>query len=256
MGQTTVNQRIEALVEHYSRGNKSAFAKVVGITSQSLGEIIGGRQSAPSFIALQKIALAYPSVRLEWLLLGEGKMLKPIEPNLEAANLEALAGQMLSQEDDYESRTGSKLPGRVVMPSENELLALLDKEDELRARLKHFKYLESGDPVVPWDELTPERQKTITAQRAETHTEYLATLRARMLMERAMLRQDAATNVYRIAGEADASKTYSGLLSERLNLDEEITLELVKQGHIKSVFIDGEGYLVSEQAVRKFLGEA
>jgi transcriptional regulator with XRE-family HTH domain len=71
----TVNQRLERLVEHFFQGNKSAFAKAIGVSSQGLGEILGGRQSAPSFSLLQKLFSAYPQVRMQWLILGEGPML-------------------------------------------------------------------------------------------------------------------------------------------------------------------------------------
>jgi hypothetical protein len=75
MEQDTVSERVAMLVQHYTKGNKSAFAKMVGISNQSLGEIVGARQSAPSFSALQKIFLAFPQVRMEWLILGRGPML-------------------------------------------------------------------------------------------------------------------------------------------------------------------------------------
>jgi hypothetical protein len=75
MEQGTVNERIAKMVEHFHRGNKSAFAKAAGISNQSLGEIVGARQSAPSFAALQKILTAFPEVSISWLVMGEGTML-------------------------------------------------------------------------------------------------------------------------------------------------------------------------------------
>jgi hypothetical protein len=75
MEENTVSERVAMLVQHYTKGNKSAFAKLVGISNQSLGEIVGARQSAPSFAALQKIFLAFPQIRMEWLILGRGPML-------------------------------------------------------------------------------------------------------------------------------------------------------------------------------------
>lgn len=75
MEQSTVNQRVEKLVEYFSQGNKSAFAKSIGVSSQGLGEILGGRQSAPSFSLLQKLSIAYPQVRMPWLISGEEPML-------------------------------------------------------------------------------------------------------------------------------------------------------------------------------------
>jgi len=73
----SVSERIAHMVEHFHKGNKSAFAKAVGISNQSLGEIVGARQSAPSFAALQKMLTAFPEVRMEWLVMGKGEMLPP-----------------------------------------------------------------------------------------------------------------------------------------------------------------------------------
>jgi hypothetical protein len=74
--QTSVNERIAKMINHFKKGNKSAFAKEVGISNQSLGEIVGARQSLPSFTALQKIIIAFPQVRIEWIVMGKGDMLK------------------------------------------------------------------------------------------------------------------------------------------------------------------------------------
>jgi DNA transposition AAA+ family ATPase len=96
--QTTVNQRLEKLVDHFSQGNKSAFAKTVGVSSQGLGEILGGRQSAPSFLLLQKLFIAYPQVRMPWLILGEGSMLVT-QPNTDA--VKALQDKIDYANQDY-----------------------------------------------------------------------------------------------------------------------------------------------------------
>ncbi|MBC6612719.1 hypothetical protein H8B15_17485 [Hymenobacter sp. BT507] len=72
----SVNQRIAELVQYYHKGNKAAFAKVVGISYQRLGAILGSRQSAPTVAILQKIGVALPQVQMDWLVLGEGDMLQ------------------------------------------------------------------------------------------------------------------------------------------------------------------------------------
>jgi hypothetical protein len=77
--ESTVNERIKILVDQLTSGNKSSFARSIGISNQSLGEIIGGRQSAPSFAALQKLFISFPQVRMKWLILGQGPMLQDSE---------------------------------------------------------------------------------------------------------------------------------------------------------------------------------
>jgi phage repressor protein C with HTH and peptisase S24 domain len=75
----TINQRISLLVQELDSGNKLAFSKRIGMSNQGLGEIIGERQSTPSFPKLTQMLRALPQVRMEWLLLGEGEMLKSAE---------------------------------------------------------------------------------------------------------------------------------------------------------------------------------
>ena len=72
----SVNQRIAELVQCYHKGNKSAFAKAADISYQSLGSILGSRQSVPSVVVLQKIGAALPQVRMDWLVLGKGDMVE------------------------------------------------------------------------------------------------------------------------------------------------------------------------------------
>jgi hypothetical protein len=81
LSETTINQRIKILVDELDGGNKLAFSKRVGMSNQGLGEIIGERQSTPSYPKLEKMLRALPQVRMEWLLLGEGEMLKASRPH-------------------------------------------------------------------------------------------------------------------------------------------------------------------------------
>jgi len=254
----SVNQRIKFLIEEYSKLTQRAFAERIGVSQSAVSALFSQRENRPGLEMLQKIAVAFPEVSLEWLLLGQGNTMKPVAPTSEATRLESLVKKVLDEQGNSATKDGDNLARTLSVLSEPDLLLLLNREDELRRQLAHLKWVESGDAYLlfGWEELTPEKLRDIAAQRVQLHAEYLSTVYSRMVIERATLRQDAATNVYRVTGEADQSKTYGGLLSERLNIEAETALELVKQGHIRSVLIDGEGYRVSEQAVREFLGEA
>jgi hypothetical protein len=70
-----VHDRIIQMVEHFGKGNKSAFGRVANIQSGVLAGIIGGRKNKPSFEVLQKILTGYPTVNPTWLLFGRGEML-------------------------------------------------------------------------------------------------------------------------------------------------------------------------------------
>lgn len=73
----TAAERITALVAHFSKGNKAAFGRVVGIASGVLAGLLGERHSRPGFGLLQRILTGFPTVSPDWLLFGTGPMLRP-----------------------------------------------------------------------------------------------------------------------------------------------------------------------------------
>lgn len=77
----TVNERLNLLIEHFAKGNKTAFAKEVGTLPSVIASIVGGRMSKPSFELLEKISLRYPEINTSWLLTGRGDMVMPDAPD-------------------------------------------------------------------------------------------------------------------------------------------------------------------------------
>jgi len=74
--QHTVNQRVNFLIEYFEAGNKSAFGRRVDMKSGVIGDMVGGRMNKPSYDAILKILLAYPTVSADWLILGREPMLR------------------------------------------------------------------------------------------------------------------------------------------------------------------------------------
>ncbi len=74
--ETTVNKRIDLLIQHLTRGKQRQFAEKTNVIPGTLNSIIGTRQSTPSAEILEKIAVAYPQINSEWLLKGQGEMFK------------------------------------------------------------------------------------------------------------------------------------------------------------------------------------
>lgn len=70
-----VNDRIEQVMLHYSL-NKNSFSKRIGLTNNvTIGNIVGGRRSKPSYDVLTKIMETFPEVNPHWLMTGEGEMI-------------------------------------------------------------------------------------------------------------------------------------------------------------------------------------
>jgi transcriptional regulator with XRE-family HTH domain len=70
-----INTRFVELID-FKGLNNSSFAKSLGVFPSIIGNITGGRLGKPSFELLEKLVDAYPDISAEWLLRGEGPMLK------------------------------------------------------------------------------------------------------------------------------------------------------------------------------------
>ncbi|MGM9509511.1 hypothetical protein ACS5NO_17370 [Larkinella sp. GY13] len=70
----TIGDRFSKLIEAL-RTNKSAFAKSIGKSHTMVGTIIEGKNK-PGFDVIEAIVTAYPNVNTDWLIKGEGEMLK------------------------------------------------------------------------------------------------------------------------------------------------------------------------------------
>lgn len=68
-----INERLADLVNTKSN-SKRDFALKVGIEQVTFNRYMNGR--VPSYEALEAILIAFPDISAEWLLRGEGEMLK------------------------------------------------------------------------------------------------------------------------------------------------------------------------------------
>lgn len=71
-----VSQRLKCLIEQFEDGVQRRFALRLGVNPTMISEIFGKRKNKPSVELLQKTMETYPQLRTDWLLLGEGQMLK------------------------------------------------------------------------------------------------------------------------------------------------------------------------------------
>lgn len=58
---------------------QSQFADRIGVAKASVSHILAGRNK-PGFEFVESMARCYPSLNLEWLIVGKGKMYKGMEP--------------------------------------------------------------------------------------------------------------------------------------------------------------------------------
>jgi len=74
--ETTINQRIEQIIEKYAKGNTRQFANSIEVTPTSFANYVGKRQSKPGYDVLKSILETYPKLSSEWLIHGTGEMEK------------------------------------------------------------------------------------------------------------------------------------------------------------------------------------
>lgn len=68
-------QRIKKLVEAKTNGNKKEFAAIIGIVQVTFNRYVN-EERGMSYEVIDAILSAFPEVSAEWLLRGEGNMLK------------------------------------------------------------------------------------------------------------------------------------------------------------------------------------
>jgi transcriptional regulator with XRE-family HTH domain len=71
-----INERILHLIENQYNNNQKKFAESIGYSAQVIFNIVSGRKSSPSYDVLNAIVSTNDDINSEWLLTGQGSMLK------------------------------------------------------------------------------------------------------------------------------------------------------------------------------------
>lgn len=69
------SRRVLWLTHRYAEGNQSEFARRIGLTPQSVNDLVRGRYE-PSTSTLAAICREWPEVNARWLLTGSGSRLR------------------------------------------------------------------------------------------------------------------------------------------------------------------------------------
>lgn len=71
-----INTRIQIIINELYNSNVSEFERASGIKPYTIKNIVGSRQTKPSYDILELIIRNNVQISAEWLLCGKGKMLK------------------------------------------------------------------------------------------------------------------------------------------------------------------------------------
>lgn len=76
----SINERFKEIIDIQYKGNKSAFAKAIGVAPTVIENVVGSRNGKPSFDVIAKVC-AIANINASWLISGDGNMLQKQESN-------------------------------------------------------------------------------------------------------------------------------------------------------------------------------
>lgn len=79
--QVIVNKRIKYIIDDYEKCSQKFFAEKIGVSQSAISSLFSQRENKPGLDMLQKIAIAYPELSLDWLLIGRGSMFQIRDAN-------------------------------------------------------------------------------------------------------------------------------------------------------------------------------
>lgn len=85
-----INKRLVDILQYFFDGNVSEMARKTGVLQPTLNNIVANRKSKPSADNLTKIVNSIELLNPEWLLTGEGEMLRTATVDAEADKQKAL----------------------------------------------------------------------------------------------------------------------------------------------------------------------
>lgn len=124
---TTINERIQHIINHLYGGNTRQFASNTRINYHTVRNVIGERQSKPSSDMLEAIISSIESISATWLLTGKGEMLK--KPENGSINISG---------SGIVANTGS-VGGDISISSSAEISSLRKRVKELEAENDQLK---------------------------------------------------------------------------------------------------------------------
>jgi transcriptional regulator with XRE-family HTH domain len=153
-------ERFQKIME-YAGVSPKRFAEILGIERSNVSHIMSGRNN-PSLTVVQKILKNFPDISSDWLLFGEGNMLKAnaTANNVAAANATANNAAAVNSTSDNTVEASASTPLRSVQnanpqPVESKVVAPAAPEpprtkvDKPTPPQQHFATVSTTAPTAP-----------------------------------------------------------------------------------------------------------
>lgn len=115
----TINERIEYLINVLFSGNKRAFSKAIDVSPTVTDNIVGKRQSSPSFEVTHKIISSIDNISIEWLMTGIGEPIRSNSDNEVVEKDKSLVDHLKNEIEEYKRKIDHL----------NNQIRILDKEN-------------------------------------------------------------------------------------------------------------------------------
>lgn len=128
------SEMVNMLIKHYTHGNKTQFAQLLGVTPQTIGSWLT-RDTFNAELIFEK----FPEVSASWLLTGVGKMLNTSTPK-DVSNMHNICNTIIPPNDSTTSVDGKPvevqelpiIPAKIVnAPSIDVYKYISDNENDL-----------------------------------------------------------------------------------------------------------------------------
>lgn len=138
----SLNERISKVIE-YSNLTPSEFADEIDVQRSSISHITSGRNK-PSLEFIIKIKSRFPELLWDWLVTGEGVMLKSELPEPAVIPVQNI------EEEEEKTKSATPLPDLFTMINEDDEFGTDETEDEAPKQ-------SSGESFIPHQNTAPEK---------------------------------------------------------------------------------------------------
>ena len=142
---STINDRINNIITHFSSGNKRKFSLLIGVSATVIENVVGSRGGKPGFDVLEKILFSFENINGNWLITGKGEMLISDQKQERPVNDEPVksdSGQIILLKEQIREKDN------IIQELNRKIGQLEAQSDFLRDSVPPFGYSIASEPKL------------------------------------------------------------------------------------------------------------